>query len=142
MVRYAQIPISENDTPEHRALALKAARESIVLLKNNGNFLPLKKESQTIAVIGPNANAVEVLYGNYHGVSSNPVTPLEGIKNRASASTKILFVPGSNAADEFPILSAIPEDAIITGRENEKGLKAEYFNTINLEGTPFLTSSR
>ena len=86
-----------------------------------------------------NANAVEVLYGNYNGVSSNPVTPLEGIRNRASAMTKILFVPGSNAADEFPILLAIPEDAFLTGRENENGLKAEYFNTLIWRGLLFFT---
>jgi beta-glucosidase len=139
MVRYAQIPISENDKPAHRELALKAARESIVLLKNENNFLPLKKGIKTIAIIGPNANVIEVLYGNYNGVSSNPVTPLEGIKNRASASTKIVYEPGSNTADEFPILSAIPEDALQTGYKNEKGLKAEYFDNMNLEGTPFLT---
>ena len=61
LVRYTQIPISENDKPEHRELALKAARESIVLLKNDGNFLPLKKDVKTIAVIGPNADVAEVL---------------------------------------------------------------------------------
>jgi beta-glucosidase len=137
MVRYAQIPISENDKPHYRELALKAARESIVLLKNDKNILPLTKNSKTIAVIGPNANVTEVLYGSYNGISSNPVTPLEGIKNHVSASTKILFEPGSNTADEFPILTAIPEDALQTG--NEKGLKAEYFDNMNLEGTPFLT---
>ena len=137
MVRYAQIQISENDKPEHRELALKAARESIVLLKNKNNFLPLKKDIKTIAIIGPNANVAEVLYGNYNGVSSNPITPLTGIKNRVSASTKILFEPGSNVADEFPILSAVPENVLSTG--NEIGLKAEYFDNINLEGKPFLT---
>jgi beta-glucosidase len=79
------------------------------------------------------------LYASYNGVSSNPVTPLEGIKNRAPASTKILYEPGSNAADEFPILSAIRQGALSTGYENEEGLKAEYFDNIYLEGTPFLT---
>ncbi|MCX6120798.1 MAG: glycoside hydrolase family 3 C-terminal domain-containing protein [Ignavibacteriales bacterium] len=138
-VRYAQIPISENDTPEHRELALKAARESIVLLKNENNFLPLKKDTKTIAVIGPNANVIEVLYGNYNGVSSKPVTLLDGIKNRAPASTKIIYEPGSNIADQSPILTAIPEDVFLTGHENEKGLIAEYFDNMNLEGAPFLT---
>ncbi|MGD1046798.1 MAG: glycoside hydrolase family 3 C-terminal domain-containing protein [Bacteroidota bacterium] len=139
MVRYTQIPISENDRPDHRELALKAARESIVLLKNDKKFLPLKKDIKTIAVIGPNANVIEVLYASYNGVSSHPVTPLEGIKNRAPASTKILFEPGSNAADEFPILSAIPQDGLLTGDGNENGLKAEYFDNMKLSGTPFLT---
>ena len=139
IVRYAQIPFSENDKREHRELALKAARESMVLLKNDKNILPLKNDVKTIAVIGPNANVVEVLYGNYSGSSSRPVTPLEGIMNRAPAGTKILFEPGSNVADEVPILSAIPAEAFQTGHENEIGLTAEYFDNLNLKGTPFLT---
>ncbi len=139
MVKYAQIPISDNDSPEHRALALKTARESIVLLKNENNFLPLKKDIKTIAVIGPNANIPEVLYGNYNGVSSKPIAPLEGLKNNAPKSTKILYEAGSNAADDSPILSAIPEDALSTGNKNEKGLKAEYFDNMELKGTPFIT---
>jgi len=139
MVSYTHIPISENDKPEHRELALKAARESVVLLKNDKNILPLKKDMKTIAVIGPNANVIEVLYANYNGVSSNPVTPLEGIKNRAPVSTKILFEPGSNTTDEFPILSAIPQTALLTGDGNEKGLKAEYFDNMKMSGIPFLT---
>jgi beta-glucosidase len=139
MVPYTHIPMSENDKPEHRALALKAARESVVLLKNDRNILPLTKDIKTIAVIGPNANVVEVLYGNYNGTSSNPVTPLEGIMSHALASTKIIYEPGSNTADEFPILSAIPENALQTGNEDEVGLKAEYFDNMNLSGVPFLT---
>ncbi len=139
MVPYAQIPITENDSPEHRKLALKAARESIVLLKNAEKVLPLQKDIKTIAVIGPNANIPEVLYGNYNGVSSKPVTALEGIKNRAPASVKILYEPGSNVADDSPILSAIPQNALWTGFGKEKGLKAEYFKNMELKGTPFLT---
>lgn len=139
MVPYAHIPITENDSPKHRELALKAARESMVLLKNEGNFLPLKKDIKTIAVIGPNANITEVLYGNYSGVSSKPVTPLEGIKNRAPASVKVLYEPGSNAADDSPILSAIPGDALSADSSGEKGLRAEYFDNMELAGKPFIT---
>src|SRR6185437_2720149 len=70
MVPYARIPFSENDSPAHRQVALKAARESIVLLKNENKTLPLKKDLKTIAVIGPNADAAEVLLGNYNGQPS------------------------------------------------------------------------
>jgi beta-glucosidase len=136
-VKYAQIPLSDNDSPAHRKLALKAAHESMVLLKNEDNFLPLKKDIKTIAVIGANANVPEVLYGNYNGISSAPVTPLQGIKNRAPKSTEILFDAGSDVADDSPILSNIPEDALSNG--NKKGLKAEYFDNMELKGTPFLT---
>src|SRR6476619_3975799 len=73
MVRYAQIPFSENDSPAHRELALQAARESLVLLKNDKQTLPLKKDVKTLAVIGPNADAIEVLLGNYNGTPSKYV---------------------------------------------------------------------
>src|SRR3977135_2654477 len=65
IVPYARIPFSENDSAAHRALSRKAAQESIVLLKNENNTLPLKKDVKTIAVIGPNAEAPEVLVGSY-----------------------------------------------------------------------------
>ncbi len=136
-VSYAQIPFSEIDAPAHRDLALKTAHESMVLLKNENSFLPLKKDFKTIAVIGANANVPEVLYGNYNGISSAPVTPLAGIKNRAPEGTTILFEAGSDLVYDSPALSTVPEDALSSG--NKKGLKAEYFDNLELEGTPFLT---
>ncbi|NQT20796.1 MAG: glycoside hydrolase family 3 C-terminal domain-containing protein [Planctomycetes bacterium] len=80
-VPYAQIPIEVNDCAEHRKLALQVARESIVLLKNENSFLPLDKNIKSIAVVGPNADDVEVLLGNYNGTPSKAFTPLEGIRN-------------------------------------------------------------
>jgi beta-glucosidase len=136
-VKYAQIPLSDNDSPEHRKLALKAAHESMVLLKNEDNFLPLKKDIKTIAVIGANADVSEVLYGNYNGISSAPVTPLQGIKNRAPKSAEILFDAGSDVVEDSPTPTYVPEDALSNG--NKKGLKAEYFDNMELKGTPFLT---
>ncbi len=79
MVPYAQIPYEVNDCEEHRQLALQVARESMVLLKNQGHFLPLVGV-KSIAVIGPNAHDKEVLLGNYNGTPSRSVTPLEGIR--------------------------------------------------------------
>ncbi|NVM27225.1 MAG: glycoside hydrolase family 3 C-terminal domain-containing protein [Candidatus Helarchaeota archaeon] len=93
-VPYASIPFELNDCPAHREMALRTARESIVLLKNQDNFLPLDKNVKTIAVIGPNANSKRVLLGNYQGTPSKSVTPLEGIKNAASSDTKVLYVKG------------------------------------------------
>ena len=85
-VPFAQIPISENDTPEHEALALQVARESIVLLKNDG-VLPLDRTKiKRIAVIGANADSVPVLLGNYNGKPSHPVTILDGIKSVAGTN--------------------------------------------------------
>ena len=82
-VPYAQIPYSVNDSQEHRALALETARKSIVLLKNENGMLPLRKGLKTIAVIGPNADNLDVLLGNYNGYPTEPVTPLEGIRRKA-----------------------------------------------------------
>ncbi|HEY6333048.1 MAG TPA: glycoside hydrolase family 3 N-terminal domain-containing protein, partial [Blastocatellia bacterium] len=95
MVPYSRIPYSENDSAEHRALSLKTARESIVLLKNAGGALPLRKDLKTIAVIGPNANAPAVLLGNYNGTPSKSVTPLDGIRDKVGSGTKVLYAPGA-----------------------------------------------
>ena len=79
-VAYARIPFSENDTAAHHALALRTARESMVLLKNNG-LLPLNRSKiKNFAVIGANANSVDMLLGNYSGTPSKPITILDGIK--------------------------------------------------------------
>src|SRR6266702_1247315 len=77
-VKYAQIPFSENDSPEHRKLALDVAAKSRVLLKNDG-VLPLKKTA-TVAVIGPNAASLAAIEGNYNAVPSAPVLPLAGME--------------------------------------------------------------
>ncbi len=93
-VPYAAIPFGANDTPAHAALADTAARESLVLLRNEGGFLPLKPGLHRIAVIGPNADDVEVLLGNYNGTPSAPVTPLAGIRSRATGAV-VVYAKGS-----------------------------------------------
>jgi len=92
-VPWAQIPFSANDSPEHRALALVAARESIVLLKNDG-FLPLGANIGTIAVIGPNADDPQVLLGNYEGTPSSSVTPLAGLRARYPGDGRVRYAKG------------------------------------------------
>ena len=94
MVPYAQIPYSENDSQEHRALSLKVARESIVLLKNNG-VLPLDRTKvRRIAVIGVNAVSVEMLLGNYNGDPSSSVNVLDGITSEAGPKIEVDYQPG------------------------------------------------
>ena len=94
-VPYAQIPIEANDSDAHKALALETARESIVLLKNENQFLPLAKNLQNIAVIGPSADWQEVLWGNYNGIPSSSVTPLAGIQAAVSPETTVTYARGS-----------------------------------------------
>ncbi|HUJ10018.1 MAG TPA: glycoside hydrolase family 3 C-terminal domain-containing protein [Verrucomicrobiae bacterium] len=91
---YARIPLSQNDSPEHQALALQAAHESIVLLKNNG-LLPLQRSKiKRIAVIGTNANSVAMLLGNYNGTPSNPITILEGVRSATGDNIEVVDAPG------------------------------------------------
>jgi beta-glucosidase len=94
MVPYSKIPFSIICSPEHRNLSLLVAQKSIVLLKNKDKLLPLDKNKlKTIAVIGPHADMFTA--GGYSGKVNNPVTPLQGIKNRAANGTEILFAAGA-----------------------------------------------
>src|SRR5262245_5593541 len=135
MVPYAKIPFTVNDSDKHRQLALEAARESIVLLKNENNTLPLRKELKSLAVIGPNADDVQVLLGNYNGQPSRATTPLAGIRQHVSSKTKVLYALGTPLTE----ISATPVPAsVLRGPNGEGGLKAEYFSNERLEGAPAL----
>ena len=136
LVPYAKIPFSVNDSAAHRQLALEAARESIVLLKNENNTLPLRKDLKSIAVIGPNADDVQVLLGNYNGQPSRATTPLAGIRQHVSSRTKVLYALGTPLTEIFGI--PVPASALL-GPNGERGLKAEYFPNKTLEGAPVLT---
>jgi len=133
MVPYARIPFSQNDSPEHHQLALKTARESIVLLKNANRTLPLKKDLKSVAVIGPNADAPEVLWGNYYGYPSRLITPLAGIRNAVSANTKVTYALGSTLAGE-PVVPVPAWALTVNGKD--PGVQAEYFNNSELRGLP------
>jgi beta-glucosidase len=133
-VRWANIPYEVNDSDAHRALALEAARKSIVLLKNDG-VLPLAKDVGTIAVIGPNADDVDVLLGNYNGIPTEPVTPLAGIRRATASRSMVLYARGSDIAGGMPSLEVVPTSVLNGGR----GLNAEYFANRTFAGAPALT---
>ena len=142
-VKYAHIPYSVVDSPQNRQLALRAARESIVLLKNQNNTLPLRRDYKTIAVIGPNADEPEVLLGNYNGVPSARVTPLQGIVRKVGPDTKVLYAKGS-AISEAESVQPIPGAALLQpdsplGRDAKHGLIGQYFNNKDLAGDPLTT---
>ncbi len=93
MVPYSRIPASVINSAEHRALALRVAHESIVLLSNKNNFLPLDRTKiKTVAVIGPAAEHPE--YGNYYGAMPRCVSPLQGLKNKLGDAVAIIHIPG------------------------------------------------
>jgi beta-glucosidase len=133
MVKYAQTPSSENDSPQHRQLALKAARETMVLLKNDG-LLPLKPSVKKIAVVGPLADQIRVLEGNYHGTPSRATTALEGIRKEFPAA-HVAFEPGTNFLRD-PV--TIPAGELVAP-DGKPGLKAEFFTNPDFEGTPAVT---
>jgi beta-glucosidase len=131
-VKYTKIPYSVVDSREHRQLALEAARKSIVLLKNQDNLLPLKKDLKTLAVIGPNADQWQMLLGNYNGLPSKAVTPLEGIREKTGNGTRILYAPGCELAEGLPNFERVPAAALSHGAE--KGLQADYYNNREFSG--------
>lgn len=122
----------------NKGLAKKAALESIVLLKNEAQTLPLKKDIQSIAVIGPDAD--EARLGGYSGPGNHPVSILEGIKNKVGNGVDIAFAKAVKRNPE-PFV-AIPGEQLFhinPNGEMEAGLKADYFNNSTLEGEPALS---
>lgn len=97
MVAYKNIPFSENNSDPHSLLSKEAALESMVLLQNKNNFLPLSTSIKTIAVVGPFADDTAVLLGNYNGIPTKPITFLQGIRRAVSNNTKVIssnFIKG------------------------------------------------
>ncbi|WP_394775672.1 glycoside hydrolase family 3 N-terminal domain-containing protein [Flavobacterium sp.] len=119
---------------ENQDIALEAGHKSIVLLKNDNNILPLKKDIQTIAVIGPNADASRL--GGYSVKNKVGTTVLEGVKQVVGAKTNVLYEEGVSLIVKGQI---IPSKYLFTPDGSENGLKGEYFNNRSVEGVPALT---
>jgi len=117
MVKYAQIGTDVLESPQHKAQALKMARQAIVLLKNEGNTLPLSKNLKKIAVIGPNADNALSILGNYNGRPSQLVTALQGIKAKLGPGTEVVYKKGTdfigdpNTKPDFTALADSLKDA-------------------------------
>jgi beta-glucosidase len=126
-----------SDTDKHHELALQAARESIVLLKNTGNVLPVPGNIKTIAVIG--TDATEARLGGYSGPGNHKVSILEAIRRTAPDDVKVLYSPGCGRVSQQ--YTSIPADYLCSYRDGLKvrGLRAEYFDNITLDGTPAVT---
>lgn len=130
---YPEITARDFDTPGHRALNLESARRSLVLLKNDG-LLPLKAAPRRIAVIGPNADSVDALVGNYNGTPSKPITLLAGLKARFQGA-RIDFVEGTGWV--APALEDVPASSLCADADcSRAGLHFERFANLKLEGSP------
>ena len=146
-VPWSKLTLAENDTPAHRQLARDAARESIVLLKNEHNILPVKSSVRSIAVVGPNADSLPVLLGNYNGTPSAYTTILDGLRKRFH-SAKITAAVGAPLTETSAI--PIPASAFLPNIQGNiqygnvvpcksavvPGLTAEFFSNTTLSGSP------
>ncbi|TDH27336.1 glycosyl hydrolase [Segetibacter sp. 3557_3] len=137
MVSYAQTPASVLESAPHQAHTLKMARQSIVLLKNENNTLPLSKQIKRIAVLGPNADNPIAVLGNYNGTPSRIVTALQGIKEKLGANAEVIYEKAINFTNDTLLAYTDLSDRF--SFEGKKGFKAEYFSNNDLSGTPLLT---
>lgn len=117
IVPYAQIPFEINNSKAHDEMALKMAQKSMTLLKNEG-ILPLNKSKiKKIAVIGPNADNIVALRGNYYGNASNPVTVIDGIKDRVGSDIEVVYHKG------IPLVTSQNKDSLVLSKEVLKDIK-------------------
>ena len=131
LVPWTKIPASVINNEEHRKLALDMARETMTLLQNKNNILPLKKSGKKIAVIGPNADNARMLWGNYNGTPIRTITVLDGIRSKVPAN-KIIYDRACDIVDNKVIVSFVPECSI----DGSQGFKATYWNNSSMDGDP------
>jgi len=133
LVPWSKIPVSVVNCDEHKKLALDMAHETMTLLLNKNNILPLRKSGK-IAVLGPNANEKRVLWGNYNGTPFNTITILDGIKTKIPAG-KIIFDPACDLTEKVYVESVIAKCSF----EGKPGIKATYWNNHDFSGNPVTT---
>ena len=133
LVEWSKIPYSAMDSKEHRQIALDMARQTIVLLQNKGNILPLQKNKEKIAVIGPNADDAPMMWGNYNGMPNHTVTILDGIKAKQK---KLVYQKGCDLTYDQVMDCQLATRCAADGK---KGLKGTFWNNTTMEGKPVTT---
>jgi beta-glucosidase len=134
MVKYAQVPETVLENKDHKNHALKMARQSIVLLKNENHVLPLRKDIKKIAVVGPNADNPIAILGNYNGVPSSVVTALQGIKEKLSKGVEIVYEKAINFTNDTLFQRSELNNQF--SWQGQQGFSAEYYNNKELKGMP------
>jgi beta-glucosidase len=134
----AKVAYSEVRSPEHTELALRAARESMVLLENRSGVLPLRSGVKTIAVVGPNAASLSAIEGNYNAVPKDPELPVDGIAKEFGGA-RVLYAQGASYAEgvTLPVPRTVFHSA--ASSDAEEGLKGEYFASEDFSGAPVAT---
>ena len=133
LVEWSKIPYSIMDSKQHRQIALDMARQTIVLLQNKGNILPLQKNKEKIAVIGPNADNEPLMWGNYNGTPNHTITILDGIKAKQK---KLYFNAGCDLTYDKVMESLMASQCSFEGK---KGMKGTFWNNRRMEGKPVTT---
>lgn len=129
-VSWTKIPFSVVASAAHDSLALKMARESMTLLLNKQNVLPLKRGNLTVAVMGPNAKDSVMMWGNYNGVPAHTVTVLDGIRAALGKGDKLIYEQGCPCIGDDLLESVFSE----CKSEGRPGFSARYWNNVNHEG--------
>ena len=136
LVEWSKIPYSAMSTKASAQIALDMARQSIVLLQNKGGILPLKKNAEKIAVIGPNAHNEPMMWGNYNGTPNHTVTILDGVKAKQK---KLVYIPGCDLTNEMVMESHLATECQTP--DGKKGLKGIFWNNTAMEGKAFITET-
>lgn len=129
-VSWTKILFSVVASATHDSLALKMARESMTLLLNKQNVLPLKRGNLTVAVMGPNAKDSVMMWGNYNGVPAHTVTVLDGIRAALGKGDKLIYEQGCPCVGDDLLESVFSE----CKSEGRPGFSARYWNNVNHEG--------
>lgn len=140
MVPWSALPLDEVAGEAHKKVAVEMARKTMVLLKNENETLPLSKGLTKVAVIGPNADNVDVQYGNYNGSPVDPVSVLDGIKAKLGEDAQVKFALGTPHHDGLPYLVPVPEGLLFNDPEGKKpGLNAKFYPNLNASGEAVLS---
>lgn len=133
LVEWSKIPYSAMDSKEHRQIALDMARQTLVLLQNNGGVLPLRQNAEKIAVIGPNADDKPMMWGNYNGTPNHTISILDGIKGKQK---KLAYFPGCDLTYDKVMDCLMASQCAIGGK---KGLRGTFWNNTEMDGKPVTT---
>ena len=133
LVEWSKIPYSAMSTKASANISLDMARQTIVLLQNKGGILPLRNNKEKIAVIGPNADNMPMMWGNYNGQPNHTVTILDGIKAKQK---KITYIPGCDLTYDKVMECLMASQCSFEGK---KGMKGTFWNNRNMEGKPVTT---
>lgn len=131
LVEWSKIPSSVLESKEHLNIALNMARQSMVLLQNKNNILPLSPADK-IAVIGPNADNKTMMWGNYNGTPTTTVTILDGIKKN---NKNVKYIQGCDLTDDKIVTDLFSQCSF----EGKKGMKGTFWNNTKYEGKPVTT---